>query len=92
MAYKRLEEHTFTWPGIKDGLMTLGHAQFEALFAGLDWRRVRSVRQERRMSSNRCGTMTRAVNSFGLSLWIKRPAPISAARCRRLLDYAKLLG
>jgi transposase len=43
MAYKRLEEHTFTWPGIKDGLMTLGHAQFEALFAGLDWRRVRSV-------------------------------------------------
>jgi transposase len=43
MAYKRLEEHTFTWPGIKDGLMTLGHAQFEALFAGLDWRGVRSV-------------------------------------------------
>lgn len=23
MAYKRLEEHTFTWPGIKNGLMTL---------------------------------------------------------------------
>ncbi|AWI62293.1 hypothetical protein AB395_00006670 (plasmid) [Sinorhizobium fredii CCBAU 45436] len=43
MAYKRLEEHTFTWPGIKDGLMTLSHAQFEALFAGLDWRRVRAV-------------------------------------------------
>lgn len=32
-----------TWSGIKDGLMTLGHAQFEALFAGLDWRRVRAV-------------------------------------------------
>ncbi|MBX5157804.1 hypothetical protein HJB89_11810 [Rhizobium sp. NZLR8] len=32
MAYKRLEEHTVTWPGIKDGLMTLGHA----LFAGHD--------------------------------------------------------
>lgn len=30
MAYKRLEEHTFTWPDIRDGLMTLGHAQFEA--------------------------------------------------------------
>ncbi|MBN9987137.1 IS66 family insertion sequence element accessory protein TnpB [Rhizobium laguerreae] len=43
MAYKRLEEHTFTWPDIRDGLMTLGHAQFEALFAGLDWRRVRAV-------------------------------------------------
>lgn len=23
--------------------MMLGHAQFEALFAGLDWRRVRTV-------------------------------------------------
>lgn len=43
MAYKRLEEHSFTWPAVKDGLMTLSHAQFEALFAGLDWRRVRAV-------------------------------------------------
>ncbi|MBY3027245.1 IS66 family insertion sequence element accessory protein TnpB [Rhizobium leguminosarum] len=43
MRYKRLEEHTFTWPGIKDGLMTLTHTQFEALFAGLDWRRVHAV-------------------------------------------------
>jgi transposase len=43
MAYKRLQEHSFTWPGIKDGLMTLTHAQFEALFAGLDWRRVHAV-------------------------------------------------
>jgi transposase len=40
MACKRLEEHTFTWPAIKDGVMNLGHAQFEALFSGLDWRRV----------------------------------------------------
>ncbi|TDW16606.1 IS66 Orf2 like protein [Rhizobium azibense] len=43
MVHKRLEEHTFTWPGVRDGLMTLGPAQFEALFAGLDWRRVRAV-------------------------------------------------
>ena len=43
MAYKRLEEHVFTWPAVKDGLMTLSHAQFEALFSGLDWRRVRAV-------------------------------------------------
>ena len=34
MAYKRLEETTFTWPVIKDGLMTLNRAQFEALFDG----------------------------------------------------------
>ena len=43
MAYKRLEEHTFTWPAVKDGVIALNHAQFEALFAGLDWRRVRAV-------------------------------------------------
>ena len=43
MAYKQPEEHSFTWPAIRDGLMTLNHAQFEALFAGLDWRRVRAI-------------------------------------------------
>lgn len=41
MAYKRLEDASFTWPVIKEGVMALNHAQFEALFAGLDWRRVR---------------------------------------------------
>ena len=43
MAYKRLEEASFTWPAIKDGLMALNHAQFEALFAGLDWRKVKAL-------------------------------------------------
>ena len=47
MAYKRLEESTFTWPAIRDGAMTLNRAQFEALFAGLDWRRVRSLEVRR---------------------------------------------
>lgn len=43
MAYKRLEDTTFTWPAIKDGMMALNHAQFEALFAGLDWRKVKAL-------------------------------------------------
>ena len=43
MAYKRLEEHSFTWPAVKDGLLTMNHAQFEALIAGLDWGRVRAI-------------------------------------------------
>lgn len=43
MAYKRLEEMTFTWPAIKDGLMALNHAQFEALFSGFDWRKVKAL-------------------------------------------------
>ena len=43
MTYKRLEESTFAWPAIRDGLMVLNHAQFEALFAGLDWRKVKAL-------------------------------------------------
>jgi len=43
MAYKRLEETTFAWPTIRDGVMTLNRAQFEALFSGLDWRKVRAL-------------------------------------------------
>ena len=40
MAYKRLEQNTFKWPKIRDGVLRLDPAQFEALFSGLDWRRV----------------------------------------------------
>ena len=47
MAYKRLEETAFIWPEIRDGVMTLNRAQFEALFAGLDWRKVRSLEARR---------------------------------------------
>ena len=43
MAYKRLEEHTFIWPTIKDGLMSLNHARFEALLSGLGLRKVRAL-------------------------------------------------
>jgi transposase len=43
MAYKRLEDTSFAWPEVRNGLMSLNHAQFEALFAGLDWQRVRAV-------------------------------------------------
>lgn len=39
MTCKRLEEHTFIWPAVKDGVMSVNHARFGALFAGLDRRR-----------------------------------------------------
>jgi len=35
MAYKRLEQGKFAWPGISDGVMRLSKGQFEALFEGL---------------------------------------------------------
>ena len=40
MVYKRLEEGKFSWPAVHDGVMRISKAQFEALFEGLDWRRV----------------------------------------------------
>ena len=43
MVYKRLEQHKFAWPPLRDGLMKLTHAQFEALFEGLDWRKVYGI-------------------------------------------------
>jgi len=43
MAYKRLEDQVFKWPTISNGMMRLNHAQFEALFVGLDWRKVHAL-------------------------------------------------
>lgn len=50
LACKRLEDGRFAWPAIHDGVMRLSRAKFEALFEGLDWRRVWS-RQVRRPSA-----------------------------------------
>ena len=47
MSCKRLEEGKFAWPKISDGVMRLSKAQFEALFEGLDWRRVTARRPRR---------------------------------------------
>lgn len=47
MAYKRLEDGKFLWPGVHDGVMRISRAQFEALFEGLDWRRVYGRRLSR---------------------------------------------
>lgn len=43
MAYKWLEDTSFTWPGVNDGVMALNQAQFEALFSGLDWRKIKAL-------------------------------------------------
>lgn len=47
LVYKRLEEGKFAWPAIQDGVMRLSRAQYEALFDGLDWRRVYGSRRVR---------------------------------------------
>ena len=40
LIYKVLEQGSFAWPKVQDGVMRLSRAQFEALFEGLDWRRM----------------------------------------------------
>ena len=44
MIYKVLEQGSFAWPRVQDGTMRVSWAQFEALFEGLDWRRVMAQR------------------------------------------------
>jgi transposase len=44
LVYKVLETGSFAWPKVQDGVMRLSRAQFEALFEGLDWRRVMAQR------------------------------------------------
>ena len=44
LIYKVLEQGSFAWPQIQDGVMQLSRAQFEAVFEGLDWRRVMAQR------------------------------------------------
>ena len=41
MIYKRLgDDGGFSWPQISDGVLQLSRVQFEALFDGLNWKRV----------------------------------------------------
>ncbi|MDA5555132.1 IS66 family insertion sequence element accessory protein TnpB [Shimia sp. MMG029] len=40
LIYKRIEGKGFEWPSISDGVITINKSQFEALFEGLDWKRV----------------------------------------------------
>lgn len=40
---KRLEQGTFRWPKIEDGIMRLTSSQLAALIEGLDWTRVQAV-------------------------------------------------
>ena len=44
MATKRLEQGSFCWPSLREGVMRLTPAQLSALLEGLDWMRVRGVR------------------------------------------------
>lgn len=40
LIYKVLEDFSFVWPKVQDGVIRISKAQAEALFEGLDWRRT----------------------------------------------------
>jgi transposase len=44
LVWKQLQRGSFRWPPVMDGVITLSPVQFAALFEGLDWTRVQSVR------------------------------------------------
>jgi transposase len=44
LVWKQLQQGSFRWPPIKDGVMTLSPVAFAALFDGLDWTRVQTTK------------------------------------------------
>jgi transposase len=44
LVWKQLQRDSFRWPPMRDGVITLSPVQCAALFEGLDWTRVQSVR------------------------------------------------
>ena len=65
MAYKRLEEHSFTWPAVRDGLMVLSHAQFEHCLPGSIGGGSGPSRSARPWRWSDCDRMTRVAVSAG---------------------------
>ena len=41
LVWKQLQQGTFRWPPVMDGVMRLSAVEFAALFDGIDWTRVR---------------------------------------------------
>jgi transposase len=44
LVWKQLQQGSFRWPRIIDGVMKLSHVEFAALFDGLDWTRVQTTK------------------------------------------------
>ena len=44
LIWKQMQQGSFRWPPIMNGAMKLSAVEFAALFDGLDWTRVQTVR------------------------------------------------
>jgi transposase len=45
LIWKQLEGGAFRWPPVVDGLLRLTAVEFTALFDGIDWRRLQTLRE-----------------------------------------------
>jgi transposase len=45
LVWKQLQHESFRWPPIMDGVLKLSHVEFAALFDGLDWTRVQTIKK-----------------------------------------------
>jgi transposase len=45
LVWKQLQHGSFRWPPIMDGVMKLSPVEFAALFDGLDWTRIQSIKR-----------------------------------------------
>jgi transposase len=44
LVWKQLQQGSFRWPPISDGVIKLSPVAFAALFDGLDWTRVQTIK------------------------------------------------
>jgi len=44
LIWKQLQQSSFRWPPVMDGVMKLSAVEFAALFDGLDWTRVQAIK------------------------------------------------
>jgi len=44
LIWKQLQQSTFRWPPVMDGVLKLSSVEFAALFDGLDWTRVQTIK------------------------------------------------
>jgi transposase len=44
LIWKQLQQESFRWPPIVDGIMKLSAIEFVALFDGLDWTRIQATK------------------------------------------------
>ena len=84
LIYKILEQGSFAWPKVQDGTMRLSRAQYEALFEGLDWRRVMAQRVTAPLAA---GPRLPLMPAFTVGNWSAR-ATCSLARVCSMLSAA----